>query len=173
MDIDLLDDERLQASMAAASLWILVIGILFGVLGATVLPHEPITIIWFILLVAVSLVALPVHELVHALAFKLFSGGRARIRFGFSNWMLYTMAPGCMLPRIRFCAVLLAPSVVVTMALGFVPAVLGYPLLGWFVAVVHLSGCTGDMAYVRIILGEPRAMWVEDTERGIALFRDA
>jgi hypothetical protein len=49
---------------------------------------------------------------------------------------------------------------------------LGWPFLGWFLAVIHLAGCTGDMAYVRIIASEPQANLVQDTERGISLFHD-
>ena len=64
----------------------------------------------FVLLALASLVALPVHELVHAGAFALLSGFSARICFGFSDWMLYTSAAGVMLPKRRFCVVLLAPT---------------------------------------------------------------
>ena len=56
--------------------------------------------------------------------------------------------------------------------LVLVPALLGMPLLGWFAAVLHLAGCTGDMAYVRVIAREPMATHVEDTERGISLLHD-
>ena len=60
----------------------------------------------------------------------------------------------------------------VTTVLVLVPALLGMPLLGWFAAVLHLAGRTGDMAYVRIIAREPMATHVEDTERGISLLHD-
>ena len=172
VDIDLLGDEQLQASMASGSMVILLVGVLVGVLLAVALPHEPITFWWFVELAIISIVALPVHELVHAAAFKLVSGFGAHLKFGFSNWMLYTSSPGTVLTRSRFCTVLLAPSVVVTLALWVCAAMAGQPLLGWFMAVVHLSGCTGDIGYVRIIANEPTANLVQDTERGIALFHD-
>ena len=172
MDIELLDDAQLQAQMAAWSLWILLIGVLVGVLLAVGVPHEPITLWWFVSLVVVSVAAMPVHELVHAAAFKVMTGFEARIAFGFANWMLYTASPGTVLPRGRFCAVLLAPAVVVTATIGLGLTFAGMPLLGWFCAVVHLAGCTGDIGYVRIIASEPSANLVQDTERGIALFHD-
>lgn len=172
VDIDLLDDEALQADIAMGSLWIVLIGTLLGVFGAAVFLHEAVSPLWFVLLGAVSIAALPVHELVHAAAFKLLSGGRARMTFGFTSWMLYTASPGTILPRKRFCAVLLAPALLVTLGLGLGAAALGWPLLGWFLAVVHLAGCTGDIGYVRIIASEPLANLVQDTERGIALFHD-
>ncbi len=172
-DIDLLGDAAMQQEMVASSMAILALGTALGVTAGMLLPHEQLGIGWFVLLAAVSVAALPVHELVHALFFKLMSGMRAHVKFGFSSWMLYTAAPGCMLPRGRFCVVLLSPSVLVTGALLAVPAALGMPLLGWYLAVIHLAGCTGDIAYARIIARETHAQLVEDTERGIALFSDS
>lgn len=172
VDIDLLGDEALQASIMARSVWIMAVGTLAGALGAAVLPHEPLGHLWLVVLGTVSVLALPVHELVHAVAFKVLSAGKARISFGFSGWMLYTAAPGCMLGRRAFCAVLLAPAVLVTAALGMGALVFGRPLMAWFLCVVHLAGCTGDTGYVRIIAGEPDARMVMDTERGITLLCD-
>lgn len=172
IDIELLEDQALQADMAMLSLWIVLMGTLVGVLGAVALPHEPVTPMWFLALGIISFLVLPIHELIHAVAFKLVSGGRAHIRFGFSSWMLYTSSVGTVLPCNRFRVVLLAPSVIITLALGLVPWQCGWPLLGWFLAVVHLAGCTGDIGYVRIIASEPTAAWVQDTERGITLFSD-
>ena len=172
MDIELLEDVQLQAQMSAWSLWIMLVGVLVGVLLAVGIPHEPVTPWWFVALVVVSVVALPVHELTHAAAFKVMTGFEARITFGFSNWMLYTASPGTMLPRVQFCVVLLAPSLVVTALLCLCLVAAGMPLLGWFCAVIHLAGCTGDIGYVRIIASEPTANLVQDTERGIALFHD-
>ena len=169
VDIDLLDDAVMQERMAVLSVAILVVGVALGVLCAVVLPHEEVSLLWFVLLAAGSFVALFVHELVHAVAFKLVSGFRARIQFGFSSWMLYTSAPGCVLPKAPFCVVLMAPTVVVTTLLLVVPVVLGFPLLGYFMAIIHLAGCTGDMEYVHIIANEPSADLVEDTSRGISL----
>ena len=172
VDIDLLDDEQLQSQIALNSLWILLFGVLLGVFAAVALPHEDISVVWFVLLGAASVAALPIHELVHALAFKIFSGGRARITFGFSNWMLYTASPGTVLVRKSFCAVLLAPAIVVSAVMGAVAIMQGYPLLAWFLVVIHLAGCTGDIGYVRIILSEPMANLVQDTSKGIALYHD-
>ena len=61
VDIDILDDEALQANMAMGSLWIVIVGLLLGVLLAVFLPHEPVTLQWFLLLGAVSVAVLPVH----------------------------------------------------------------------------------------------------------------
>ena len=173
LDIDLLGDDALQSGMAIQSLWILVVGTTLGVLGAIAFPCEPVSLLWFVLLFVLSLVALPLHELVHALAFEVMTGFAAHVRFGFSDWMLHTSAPGTVLSRHKFFVVLLAPAVIVTTTLLLGGCAAGWPLLGWFLAVVHLAGCTGDFGYARIIASEPRASFVEDTDRGIALFYDA
>lgn len=172
IDINLLDDHALQADMAMNSLWIVLIGTLLGVFGAAVFEHEAVAPVWFVLLIVVSVAVLPVHELVHAAAFKLVSGGSARIQFGFSSWMLYTSSPGTTLPRRRFCVVLLSPTVLVTLALAIVSWMCGWPLLGWFLAIVHLAGCTGDIGYARVIASERECSHVQDTDRGIALLCD-
>ena len=171
-DIDLVEDEWLLRELTWWSLGMLVVGTLFGVLLAVVLPHEKIDLLWFAALIVVSIVALFVHELVHALAFKLATGFRARVTFGITSLMPYTRSPGTILNRQVFCWVLMAPAVVVTLAL-FVGATLrGQWLLGYFLALLHLSGCTGDATYVRVIMSEPRANYIEDTPRGISLFHD-
>ena len=171
-DIDLLGDTAIQQQMVTSSAMILAVGALVGAIGAVALPHEQVGPLWFVALVGASLVALPAHELVHAAGFMLLTGFTARVRFGFADWMLYTSAAGSVLRRGRFCAVLLAPALLVTAALFVVAFALGRPLLGWFLAVIHLAGCTGDLAYVWIIVREPKATHVEDTPRGIALFHD-
>lgn len=172
VDIDLLDDEALQAGMAMDSLWIVLAGLVAGVLGAVALPHEALGPGWFVLLGVLSAAALPVHELVHAAAFRLLSHGSAHVRFGFHSWMLYTSAAGTVLSRGRFCVVLLAPAVLVTATLGVSATCAGWPLLGWALSVVHLAGCTGDFGYVRIIASEPQARMVEDTDSGISLYAE-
>lgn len=172
VDINILDDEGLQARVVWVSLVICVLGTLVGVFLALIFPHEPISWKWFLALGAVSVVALPVHELLHALGFLVCTGFSARLRFGFASGMLYTASPGTTLRRNTFCAVLLAPAVLLTATLYLTSLLFGYPLLGWFLAVVHLAGCSGDFGYVHIIMSEPKATLVQDTERGIALFHD-
>jgi hypothetical protein len=58
LDIDLLDDEALQGDMALGSLWIVLAGTLLGVLGAAVCSHEPLSLMWFVMLIAISVLVL-------------------------------------------------------------------------------------------------------------------
>lgn len=168
----MLEDSRLQVELLYLSLGILIIGALVGVFVGIFLPHEQVSWRWFIELVVLSLVALPIHELVHAAAFLVLTGFRAHVSFGFSHGMLFTRAPGTMLRRVWFCCVLMAPAVILTTLLWVGCALFGKPLLGMFCAVVHLAGCTGDAALVHAICSEPRANLVEDTPRGVSLIHD-
>ena len=126
---------------------------------------------WFAALIAGSLAALPVHELVHAAAFKLLVPG-VRVGFGFKDAFLYTTVNGAVVPRSAELAALLAPAVVVTAAL--VAAALAHSCLALAVllAATHLSGCVGDLLMAHAILREPACTHVRDTEFGITLLAE-
>ena len=173
-DINSLEDEGLQRRVVWWSVAILVGGLLAGLfaLVAGLVQPERVDIWWVVALVGASAVALPVHELVHAFFFKALSHGECAISFGFEQFMLYTRTDDLVLPRRSFIVVLLAPAVLVTAALFDVALSLGCPVLAWLLALVHLSGCTGDLAMVREILAEPAATHVQDTATGITLLSD-
>ena len=124
---------------------------------------------WIAVYVVATVVALPIHELVHAAAFLLLGRGRVRIRFGYETGMLYTRAEGEPLTRDRFVVVLLAPSVLVTGALVLVGVLVAGPALAWALAWTHLSGCAGDLAMVVGIARTPGCTHVRDTDAGVEL----
>ena len=170
-DINVLEDEGFQRRIVWGSVAVLVGGLLVGAFALVVgvVSPERVSAGWVVALALGSLVALPVHELVHAFFFKALSRGECKISFGFEQFMLYTRTDDLVLPRARMIVVLLAPAVLVTAALFDVALACGCPVLAWLLAVVHLSGCTGDLAMVRDILSEPRATHVRDTSFGITL----
>lgn len=171
-DIDLLDDEALLTRMSWASVMVVVVGVVVGVLAwACGVWSDRVDLAWVALVVVASLVALPVHELVHGALFKLLGGPKAHVSFGARWGMLYTSAEGLIMPRRRFMVVLMGPAVLVTLALVLVCDALGLPLAAWVVAVLHLSGCTGDLGFVGII-HRSDATFVQDTNKGIALYVD-
>lgn len=174
-DIDILDDQSLLRDMTVQGWIILAAGVALGLAGIALglLSPRGVGVAWFLCVAAAYVASLAVHELVHACLFKLFGGRGAHVGFGARWGMLYTSAKGLVLPRKQFCCVLLGPSVIVTAALLVAGALIGQPLAGWAVAFLHLSGCTGDFAMVRAIAGEPRALLVEDTEKGVALYEDS
>ena len=163
-DIDILGDETLQARVAWLSLAIV------GSLGFA-MGGERVDVWWWVALAAGSFVALPVHELVHAAAFKLLSRG-CKVSFGFQNAFLYTKTDGAVLRRARMVCVLLAPSLLVTAVLAALAFVAGLPVLAVLLAGLHLSGCAGDILMAAACLRDPACTHVRDTETGITLLSD-
>lgn len=170
-EVDVLGDEALARWMTLVSLAVLAAGAAAGLVWFAVPGHENEAVgpLWWIALVAVTAAALACHELVHGAAFRLLGGPGVRVGFGARLGMLYTSAHGAVLPRGRFVAVLLAPTVVVSLAVALGCAAAGLPVMGWVAFVVHLSGCAGDWAMVAEIAREPEATHVRDTEEGIQL----
>lgn len=122
-------------------------------------------------------VCLPAHELVHGAFFKLLGPAGTKVRYGYKSGMLFAGCPGALLARGRFVAVLMAPCLALSLlclVLGFVmwdmPA---QRLAALCVFLLHLSGCTGDFYFVRLIALHREADLVEDTDRGIRLWSSA
>jgi len=170
VDIDVLEDTALQRRMVMLSCWLLA-GVASVIVACFVaeMPGETLGPWWFVALAVVVAVSFVVHELVHAAFFKLLGGRDCRISFGYQAGMLYTDAHGVMLTRARMCCVLLAPTVLVDVALAVGGLVLGWPYLGLVCCAAHLSGCSGDILMVREIVSHPEATHVRDTDRGIEL----
>ncbi|MGI6755816.1 MAG: DUF3267 domain-containing protein [Atopobiaceae bacterium] len=173
--VDILGDRSSQLQMVRWS-WVI---LAFGIATAVILwfalfrGQEPRGYLWLLAAVGISFAVLPVHELIHAAAFKLMGGLHVPVHFGATYGMLMTSAEGVILTRSRFVVVLLAPAVVVSVALLAGLCAAGYPLLAWVVCVLHLSGCTGDFGMVKEILRTHEASHVEDCSFGIRLLRRA
>lgn len=190
-DIRTFEDQDLLQWMAHASLAVVLATIVvgaavlaaFGVIAPGALDPElgglfgqpnpgPFAIpLWLVALAACCMLALPVHELAHAVFFKLFAPAEARIGFGVNRelGMLYTSAEGVVYTRRQYLVIALAPTVAVTVLLVALGVALAHPLLGLLAAGIHLSGCTGDWAYVCAILGDPAVTHCEDMLWGIRL----
>lgn len=167
-NIDVLGDGALQRGIAWLSLAVLGGTVLLAGLLAFVLGGECLDVWWWAALALGSLVALPVHELVHGAAFKLLCPG-CRVSFGFQDAFLYTRTDGAVLPRGRMVVVLLAPAVLVTAALAAAALAAGRPVLAVLLAGIHLAGCAGDVLMAAACLREPSCTHVRDTETGITL----
>ncbi len=169
-DIDVFHDDALRRQMVVWSVVIFAAGIVLAVL-ALVAAGARFGVVDFLWLVGVSAVALPVHELVHAAAYKLLVPG-VKIGFGYKDGFLYTDAHGAMARRSAEVAVLLAPAVLLTCALFAGAVAAGNLVLAILLAFVHLSGCVGDILMVVRIVRDPRATHVRDTDFGIELWED-
>lgn len=176
--VNVLKDADVQRAMVSASWAIMGAGAAIALVlwlvslasGRHVL--EPVGPGWVLSLVVASAVALPVHELVHAAAFVILGSSDVHVSFGIKDFMLYTSANGAVLPRGRFMAVLLAPSVVVTALFVLAGCVWHAPLFALLGAAFHLAGCTGDLDMVRIIALTPAATFVRDSPAGIDLLSE-
>lgn len=132
--------------------------------------YEPSYMDWVLALV-IFLVALPIHELIHAAFFKLFRP-QGHITFGFSSGMFYAGCFGEIFTRSQICVVLLAPAVVITVVLAICAATTGLPAIFVEALVLHLSGCAGDFMGVWTIAHTPECTHCEDTDFGIRLLSD-
>lgn len=179
-DIDFFGDDALRQRLVRASAWLLIGGaalaIALSVVAGTgvieemrALPGDWGAALWPLAMAALSVAALPVHELVHALFMRVLGGPGTRVSFGYQAGMLYAGCPGLVLSKPRFVAVLLAPTVLVTAALLGLGLVLGYPFMTLWAAVLHLSGCSGDILAAGAILRERACTHCRDTERGVEL----
>ena len=179
-DIDFFGDDALRQRLVRASAWLLIGGAALAVALSVVagtgvieemraLPGGGGGALWPLAMAALSVAALPVHELVHALFMRVLGGPGTRVSFGYQAGMLYAGCPGLVLSKPRFVAVLLAPAVLVTAALLGLGLVLGYPFMTLWAAVLHLSGCSGDILAAGAILRERACTHCRDTERGVEL----
>lgn len=179
-DIDFFGDAALRQRLVRVSVWLLLGGAALAVTLSVVagtgvieemlaLPGDWGAVMWPLAMAALSVVAFPVHELVHALFMRVLGGPGTRVSFGYQAGMLYAECPGLVLSKPRFVAVLLAPTVLVTAALLGLGLVLGYPFMTIWAAVLHLSGCSGDILAAGAILRERTCTHCRDTERGVEL----
>lgn len=179
--IRVFEDEAFKRWIVSASLAVFALGALIGVLALLVDGHlveglgdivgsVPRAMVFLIVMVA----SLLVHELVHGLFFKLFSPPGSKVAFG-ANWkagMLYACAEGVVYPRSRYQVIIIAPTVVVTALLLLGGALTGHFAAGYALAVVHLSGCTGDWGYLVELARDPTITHCEDTPWGVRFLRD-
>ena len=99
--------------------------------------------------------------------------GTVRVTFGAQNGLIYTSAAGSVLTRPRYVCVLVAPTVLLSLAILGACLAAGAPLLGWCLFALHLSGCAGDLIMAARIATERGCTHVRDTDYGCELLRAA
>lgn len=173
--IELLETQQLRP-LAQLSLVMLGISLIFFVtlnmsayafhygvvIGNLTLPG---VLLWVVINILAYIVILPVHELIHGLAFLLWGG---KPYFGTRLPLaLYCGAKGQLFRRNQYLVVGLAPLVVITIAAlivsAIVPGLASYALFG---TVGNFSGAAGDVMVAARLLRQPPAILVEDTEAG-------
>lgn len=138
--------------------------------AAAVLGQVLAWVFGFILAMGVSFAA---HEVLHALPMKLLAPAGARVRIGANRGtgMLYACAEGIVYTRRRYQLVIAAPCVLVTAALLAAGELSGWPLSGYALATIHLTGCAGDLGYLRELAGDRSVVACEDTSYGVRFLR--
>lgn len=129
---------------------------------------------WWLALIAACVAAFLLHEVVHGLFFKRFLPAGRTVSYGadFKMGIMYASAEGVRFSRDRYLAVLIAPTIVITLAVIAIGIGLGWPLWAVATATIHLSGCTGDWGYIRAINADRRIAYCEDTSWGVTFFAD-
>jgi hypothetical protein len=127
-------------------------------------------------LVALFIVLLPIHELVHALAYRII--GARDIRWEYSARMaaVWVIAHRFVVGRGAFIFVALAPFVVINAVL--LAAAVAFPAQAVFLLFVllwHLHGCAGDWALLNFVwLHRRRGFWTyDDAVAGKSYFHGA
>lgn len=115
-------------------------------------------------IIAVVLVLI-VHELVHGLAYWLFSG--VRPRFGVHGLAPYAAAPlGVYFPRNQVLIVGLAPLLLLTLAcvpLALLAPVQVVPIL-FFFTILNIGGSAMDLLMVAALFSYPADTYIEDND---------
>lgn len=126
---------------------------------------------WLLGLVAVFLVVLPLHELLHGLAIRYF-GHRVRYGAKLSKGVLYATAENALFRRNEYIAVALAPLVGITLlVMGLM--VVAPPWLAFYAAlaaVVNAGGAVGDLWATWVVRRYSVSALVRDTADGFQIY---
>jgi hypothetical protein len=126
---------------------------------------------WKLMISIVSmLVYIVVHELIHAIFFKL--GTKEKVKFGFHGIMASASVPGVYFYKKPYLLAGLAPAAIMSVVFIIPMFFLNdYDLFLLFLLfAVHFSGCVGDFYIAIKLLKYPSDTLVEDTGTGMKFF---
>ncbi|HEX7708946.1 MAG TPA: DUF3267 domain-containing protein [Thermoanaerobaculia bacterium] len=116
--------------------------------------------------VAMLVVLLPVHELIHAIAYRLAGAGDIRWDFSVRMMAVWVIAHRFVVDTRQFAFVALAPFVVINAAL--IVSILLFPEAAVFLLFVllwHLHGCAGDWSLLNFVwINRDRGFWTFDDD---------
>lgn len=178
-ELELLSPEQLHP-LAQLSLLLLIIGGIFfiGLDIASYYWHRHTlalnlsfgrVLLWLVINILGYFLILPIHEVIHGLAFQLWGG---KPYYG-TKWplALYCGARNQLFRRNQYLVVGIAPFVIITVA-GVIFTLLSPVLASYtlFASIGNFSGAAGDLWTVRRLLQNPNAILVEDTESGFRIW---
>lgn len=127
------------------------LGALVG--AGTVLTDEPLRALSGLAIGAFLgfLVLLPVHEAVHALAYRWFGARDTRVIYRWRNLTAYCVADRFVARGGEFAAVCLAPFVAINaVLLAAIAAWDPFQPILWGMLVFHVAACSGDFAFANL-----------------------
>ncbi len=118
----------------------------------------------------VVVLAVVIHELIHALFFRFFTGEWAT--FGFKGIYAYAAAPQWYIPRNLHIAVALAPLLILSLLGAMLIPWIAYELLPalLFFLIINAAGAVGDLVAVGWLLRQPRDAYVNDYGDGFTVY---
>ncbi len=134
-------------------------------------PGQPVSIPWWLALIAILLIVLPLHEFIHGLVIMAV-GHQARYGMKLSKGVLYATADQALFRRNEYLSVALAPLVGITvlamLLMLVVPQWLGYYIgIG---AVVNAGGAIGDLWAVKLLRHYPADVLIRDEADGFRVY---
>lgn len=111
-----------------------------------------------------------VHEIIHAIFFKLAT--KEKVKFGFHGVMASACVPGVYFYKKPYLLAGLAPAIIMSVVF-IIPMffVNGLDLLFFFTLfAVHISGCAGDFYIAIRLIKYPSDTLIEDTGTGMKFF---
>jgi hypothetical protein len=136
-------------------------------------PSAGLDIPWLVAIVAIILIVLPIHELLHGLTISYF-GHHATYGMKLSKGVLYATSENALFRRNEYIAVALAPLVVITLGakilMLIVPQGLAYYIA--LAAVLNAGGAVGDLWSVSLLVRYPASVLVRDEADGFRIYSD-
>ena len=134
-------------------------------------PSPGIDVPWWLALIVILLVVLPLHEFIHGLTIMAF-GQRVRYGAKLSKGVLYATSENALFRRNEYLAIALAPLVVITLAVMLLmviaPQGLAYYL--GIAAVLNAGGAIGDLWSVGVLLHYAEGVLVRDEADGFRIY---
>jgi len=134
--------------------------------------QEYLATTWLHILIA-GVITFPLHELVHGLFFKLWTGkvkyGAGMTRFG---PILYATSPGSVLSRNRMIVIALAPQALTLLylSLSYLPLVEHVHIILVLASVVNFIGGVSDFYAITQMLKHSKELRVEDSLTGLKFY---
>ena len=134
-------------------------------------PSVGIEVPWWLALIVILLVVLPLHEFLHGLTIMAF-GQRVRYGAKLSKGVLYATSENALFRRNEYLAIALAPLVVITLLVMILMVIApqGFAYYLGIAAVLNAGGAIGDLWSVGVLLHYPEGVLVRDEADGFRIY---